>query len=100
MARFDVHVSPGNPAHYVLDVQADLLGMLNTRVVVPLLPIDAAPMPAEILNPVFEIEAQRFVMLTQFIAAIPRKELGEPVTSLKQHDYAIGRALDFLTSGV
>lgn len=42
---------------YVVDVQAGLLDTLNTRLVVPLIPIDVAPAPATRLNPVFDIDA-------------------------------------------
>jgi len=52
MARFDVYDSPDG-AGYLLDVQADILDILNTRVVVPLMPISAAPSPAKHLNPIF-----------------------------------------------
>ena len=45
MARFDVYLGSGNAA-YLLDVQANELGDLNTRVVVPLMPIGDAPKPA------------------------------------------------------
>jgi toxin CcdB len=38
MARFDVHAMPGQRALYLLDVQANLLDRLETRVVVPLFP--------------------------------------------------------------
>jgi toxin CcdB len=38
MARLDVHARRDNRAGYLLDVQADLLSGLNTRLVVPLLP--------------------------------------------------------------
>jgi len=37
MARFDTFVNDGGKGR-LLDVQSDLLGGLNTRVVVPLLP--------------------------------------------------------------
>jgi toxin CcdB len=47
MGRFDVYATPGQDGTgYVLDVQADLLQDLTTRVVVPLLPTEAAPKPA------------------------------------------------------
>lgn len=45
MARFDIYENPACPG-YLLDVQADLLDGLNTRMVVPLLPMEAAPRPA------------------------------------------------------
>ena len=67
MARFDVFPNPDSKG-FLLDVQADLLDGLNTRVVVPLIPIQSAPMPAKRLNPVFEIEAEPHVMVTQFMA--------------------------------
>ena len=54
MARFEVFANPGG-AGYVLDVQADVLSELNTRIVVPLLPLTQAPVPADRLNPVFNI---------------------------------------------
>ena len=47
-----------------MDVQASLLDHLNTCVVVPLLPLDAAPKPAKVLNPTFEINGARHVMAT------------------------------------
>ena len=46
MARFDVYARPAG-AGYVLDVQADILNGLNTRIVVPLLPLSEAPIPAK-----------------------------------------------------
>lgn len=98
MARFDVYANPGG-AGYVLDVQADVLDNLNTRVVVPLMAAEAAPVPAMRLNPVFQIGAEPHVMATQFIAAIPRKLLRAPVTNLTGHDSEIMAALDMVLVG-
>ncbi len=58
MARFDVYPYQGGQG-LLLDVQADLLEHLNTRVVVPLLPMDLTPKPARRLNPVFEINGMK-----------------------------------------
>lgn len=83
----------------MLDVQADLLAHLATRVVVPLLPEDAAPPPISDLNPVFEVKGRRHVMVTQALSAVPVRELRRAVTSLDaQHD-AITHALDLLLVG-
>ena len=98
MARFDVY-SNAHEAGYLLDVQADLLGMLNTSVVVPLQPLDRAPLPAERLNPVFDILGQPFVMATQFMAAVPRNELKTPLLSLDKERFIILAAIDFLHQG-
>jgi toxin CcdB len=74
MGRFDVYPSPGkNSTGFVLDVQADLLNELATRVVVPLLPQDTAPKPARGLNRAFEIDGRPHLTLTQFIAAVAKK---------------------------
>lgn len=63
MARFDVYANPGGTG-YVLDVQADVLHELNTRIVVPLLPSAQAPLPAKRLNPVFAIGDEPHTMVT------------------------------------
>jgi toxin CcdB len=84
----------------VLNVQADLLTPLATTVVVPLLPVASAPPPMARLNPVFEIEGIRFVMVTQSLAAVARRELGESVGRLgEDRHYDITQALDMLLSG-
>ena len=98
MARFDVFPNPDGKG-FLLDVQADLLDGLNTRVVVPLIPIQSAPMPAKRLNPVFEIEAEPHVMVTQFMAAVPKALLRAPVVSLIDHDVEIANALDMVLVG-
>jgi len=98
MAKFDVYRQKNGGA-LVLDCQADLLGDLNTRLVVPLLPMSEAPKPATRLNPIFEVEGEHFVMVTQFAASVPMRELGEIVLSLGSEQDAIGAALDMLIIG-
>jgi len=98
MAKFDVFRRRAG-AGYLLDCQADLLSRLNTRFVVPLLPLEDAPKPAARLNPVFELEGESYVMMTQFAAAVPVSELGEKVASLRDRDIDILNALDMLISG-
>ena len=100
MARFDVYSGPGTDGDgYVIDVQADLLNDLSTRVVAPLLPPGIAPKPARNLNPAFEINGESYVMLTQFIAAVPARELRTPIVSLAARGDDIMRALDTLLVG-
>ena len=99
MARFDVYARPDGSG-CLLDVQADLLDSLNTRVVVPLMPVSAGPVPAKRLNPVFDIQSKRYVMVAQFLSAVPCAILKSPVASLVQHDTEITGALDMLMTGV
>ena len=96
MARFDTYRFEDG---YLLDVQADLLDGLNTRMVVPLMPLETAPKPAERLNPLFTIEGSEYVMVTQFMAAVPVRELGRPAGSLGHAFERIRAALDLLFDG-
>ncbi|HOB45670.1 MAG TPA: CcdB family protein [Zoogloea sp.] len=98
MARFGVFRNP-DAAGYLLDVQADLLGHLNTRVVVPLLPLNVAPTPAKTLNPVFEVDGESVVMATQFLAAVPASLLRTGIASLEGRRHDITAALDLLFQG-
>ncbi len=99
MSRYRAYQNPDG-AGALLDVQADLMGHLNTCVVVPLLPLDAAPKPARVLNPIFEIAGAPHVMATQFIAAVPRRMLLNEVVNLQDHAHEIVSALDCLFQGV
>ncbi len=98
MAKYDVSPNP-NGTGYLLDTQADLLDALNTRVVVPLLPRNDAPLPAQRLNPLFEIEGKTVVMVTQFLAAVPASEIAAPVANLSERFADITNALDMLFQG-
>ena len=95
MARFDVHRRLDGPG-YLLDLQANILRDLNTRFVAPLLPPADAPRPAARLNPVFTVEGQPHIMVTQFAGAVPVSELGPCVGNLITEDTAVIAALDLL----
>jgi len=105
MAQFDVYRNP-NPATrvripYLLDVQAELLASLATRLVVPLCrPEVLGGKPAERLNPQFELVGRKLIMLTPELAGIPRKALGERVANLAEERGAIIAALDLAFTGV
>lgn len=98
MPRFDVYLAPGKEG-LAVDVQADLLAQLNTRVVVPLMPVESAPVPAKTLNPQFEIDGRAYIMVTQYLAAVPLRLLGKPVSSLSRRRDEIVSALDLLLQG-
>ncbi len=98
MARFDVYAGAGE-ADLLLDCQSDLLRDLNTRFVVPLLLLENAPQPARRLNPVFQIGGRDYAMVTQFAAAVARRDCGAVVASLVHEHSMITNALDMLISG-
>ena len=98
MARFDVYQNP-NEQGYLLDVQTDLLGDLNTRLVVPLMSSNKSPKPARRLNPIVKIKDESHVMVTQFMAAVPVPMLKEPVFNLSENAEEITNALDMVFFG-
>lgn len=98
MARFAVYKNPEGEG-YLLDLQADLLRHLNSRLVVPLLPLEIAPKPAGTLNPVFDIEGSAVSMVTQFMAAVPAQMLKTPLTNLESRRGEIVAAVDLLFQG-
>lgn len=105
MAQFDVHQNPNSLSAknvpFLLDVQSNLLSSLATRVVVPLVRLEAIDhKPAQSLSPVFAIEGEKFVMLTPEIAGIPLRRLGQVLASLSERRADIVRALDIVFSGV
>jgi toxin CcdB len=100
MARFDVYPMPNNRRGYVVDVQANLLNHLVTRVVVPLLPLDAFQSPIRDLNPIFEIDGVPHVFAPQSIATVPLRSLGAVKTSLDREYDSLTRALDILLTGI
>lgn len=104
MAQWTVHRNP-NPATrrdipYLLDVQADLLAGLDTRIVIPLYARKAAP--ARLLarlTPELRIGAERVVLMTPQLAGIRVKDLGEPVGDLSAQRADLLAALDLLVTG-
>jgi len=97
VAQFDVHrLGDG----FVVDCQADLLNHLNSRFVVPLLPIEEGPLAAKRLNPVFEISGKNYVMATQFASAVRKNELGEVIATLGPRSSEVTGAIDVLIAGV
>jgi toxin CcdB len=97
MARFAVYRLASS--EFVLDCQADLLGFLETRFVVPLLDLAAVPTPVHRLHPVFAVAGLELVMANHLATAIDRHELEGPVATLEHEGYAISNALDMLISG-
>lgn len=105
MSQFDVYRNANSATRaripYLLDVQSDLLDPLATRVVVPLCkPQVLKGRLAERLNPVFEIEGRKMVMLTPELAGVSGKGLGKRVGNLSGERHSIIAALDLLITGI
>lgn len=103
MAQFDIYPNPvrgmGDAVPFVLDIQSEQLSALPTRMIVPLgRPDDFQPLRR--LNPLVEVDGERFAVMTQHMAAVPRDVLREPVGSLAPRRDDIIAALDFLFTGI
>lgn len=101
MSQFDVHTDlKGKLYPLLLDVQADLLSRLATRVVVPLAPKRRYPAtPLRRLNPVIRFRGLEYVAVFQELAAISTTELGETQGTLVAHRNEFIAALDLLLTG-
>lgn len=98
MAQFDVHKAAGGRG-YLLDCQSELLDGLESRVVVPLLPMTAFK-PSSRLHPTFKIDGVPVLMSTHQLFAIPTARLGPIVGTLARERHTIISAIDILWSGV
>ena len=84
----------------MLDVQADLLDSLATRVVVPLVLTKHFGKPAKQLNPQFKIHGIAVTLSTPELAGVASRLLGEKAASLKAKRDEIIAALDLLFTGI
>ena len=97
MARYDVYRL--NDGGLVVDLQADLLVDLTTRVAAPLLPLDGYLKPASNLNPLFNVDGEKYMLGVQFLAAIPIREIQDGVCSVSSDEQLILKSIDMLFSG-
>ena len=104
MAQFDVHRNPAaskTRVPFLLDVQADLLKVLATRLVIPLVkPAELGNLTIRHLHFEVEVQGHRLIALGSELAAIPTRALGTRVTNLAAHRNEIVRLMDVLISGV
>jgi toxin CcdB len=97
MAQFDVYRMA--QSELVLDIQTDLLGKFESRIVVPLMPPEDAPLAHSRLNPPMIVENRPYVMVTQFMIAVRRADLHKPIANLTNRYDAIHSALDMIFVG-
>jgi toxin CcdB len=85
----------------LLDVQAELLDDLATRVVVPLYPVGPHKSRAlTTLNPILRVGGKSYVMATQELAGVSKKLLGKAVVDCSGSRVEITAALDLLLTGI
>jgi toxin CcdB len=72
---------------------------LRTTIVIPLYPLALAG-SAAISKLCLEVESENFILLTQQIAGVDRKNLGKEICNLSHARIEILAALDFIVSGI
>lgn len=83
----------------MLDVQADSLEGLNTRLVIPLMAPGEGPDPGRRLNPLFVVAGQPLHLVTQYMASVRSSILTGTGHSLREHADEITAAIDMLLHG-
>jgi toxin CcdB len=96
MARFDLHRRAGR---VVVDVQANIIPNVGTRLVIPLYEGDEVPPSMRRLHPTVLIDGRTHILATHLMAAVPTAELGRPIGSLDDHYDRIVRAIDMVFNG-
>jgi toxin CcdB len=102
MSQFDVHRFAGRRAgiHYVVDLQAQLLEEMGSRLVAPLYPVKIQKNLLPRLNPVVNVGDEPYFIALPEIASMRVKDLGAPVASLKEHRDEIITGVDLLFTGI
>ncbi|MBB4659015.1 CcdB family protein [Parvularcula dongshanensis] len=101
MARFDVHRLKGAPDLLVVNVQAEFLDHLGSRVVVPLAPLGSVRQEVfSTLKPEIEVGGEPYILSTPDLGAALLSEFGEYVANVEaRYRDDITRALDVLLTG-
>ncbi|ELM3737383.1 CcdB family protein [Edwardsiella piscicida] len=103
--QFTVYRNIGKSAVYplLLDVTSDIIGQLNRRIVIPLLPIEKYPGSArpERLVPLIRLtDDKEYAVMTHEMASIPARSLGGIFCDASPYRTQIKGAIDFLLDGI
>ncbi|EDW8121684.1 plasmid maintenance protein CcdB [Salmonella enterica subsp. enterica serovar Sundsvall] len=103
--QYFVYQSTGkNPAFpLLLDVTSDIIGNINRRLVIPLMPIErlGSRHAPERLNPILAlVSGKEYVLMTHEAASVSVKALGVEVCNARVYQNTIKGALDFMLDGV
>ena len=103
MQQFDIcrlRPAPGprKSTDLVVILQANLNSDLETRVVAPLVGLDAFP-PIGRLRPAIEHDGRSYRMIADRLSVLAVKNIGARVGSCEDREYDIRRALDIVFMG-
>ena len=101
--QFDVYrnvVEQQKHIPYLVDIQSDILSLLHTRVVVPLIRPAAFGRQSTRLHPTLQVDDEDLVLAAHLMAAMDRRRLRAPVASLAHVRDLIVAAVDVVLTGV
>jgi toxin CcdB len=103
--QFTVYGNTGKSALYplLLDVTSDIIGQLNRRIVVPLLPVEKYPgntRPERLVPLIRLTDDIEYAVMTHEMASIPARSLGAVFCDASHYRTQIKAAIDFLLDGI
>jgi len=105
MGQFTVYENPNIDSNdiypYFVDVQNELLKSLNSRMVIPITPIQMmGNITISKLCPKIQINDGEFILLTHQMTNVPTSALNKPVMEIENlHDDVVA-AIDLLITGI
>lgn len=103
--QFTVYNNTGKSTVYplLLDVTSDIIGQLNRRIVIPLLPVEkypAASRPKRLIPVVRLTDDKEYAVMTHEMASIPARSLGIVFCDASFYRTEIKAAIDFLFDSI
>ncbi|ECM0354961.1 plasmid maintenance protein CcdB [Salmonella enterica subsp. enterica serovar Rubislaw] len=103
--QFTVYNNTGKSAVYplLLDVTSDIIGQLNRRIVIPLLPVEKYPgsrRPERLVPLVRLTDDKEYAVMTHEMASIPARSLGAVFCDASPYRTEVKAAIDFLLDGI
>jgi toxin CcdB len=103
MAQLDIYQNNDNETSavipYLVDIQHDIHKNLKTRMMIPLVCVEAQRAEISKLCPVFTIQGRKVFASIPEMAAYPLSETGSKVSSLVSERASLFAAIDFLMHG-
>ncbi len=104
MAQFSVYTNLNSSTKeqypLLLDIQNKLLDSLETRLVIPLIPLSKyESKPIKELMPIIAISNKKYIVLTPLQAGIHKKLLGNFIADISTQRQVIISSIDFLLTG-
>ncbi|EBD7127033.1 plasmid maintenance protein CcdB [Salmonella enterica] len=92
-----------NVVFYIIDRQTPIIGQLNRRIVIPLLPVEKYPgstRPERLVPLVRLTDDKEYAVMTHEMASIPARSLGAAFCDASPYRTEVKAAIDFLLDGI